>query len=111
MRFLSLFTDGPDVPTKVTYTVVTRSSVQLRWLAGNDGGDRQTFYIEYRKEGGSEWMTVDTGLRANTVDLSHTLTGLSSGIVYEVRIFARNRYGVSERSNTVSFQTSEDDGK
>ncbi len=57
----------------------TATSLDIRWYAG---GSETTWNVDYRPDGATAW----TSLLANTTLDSATITGLSSGLLYEVRV-------------------------
>ena len=96
--------EEPDPPTNVRITGDTNNSLTVSWNPPSyDGGSAVT---EYRVQ----WLTVGEGFanarrdgREAVVDASarsHTITGLSTGEFYQVRVLAVNGAGESEGSNT-----------
>ena len=95
-------TEPPNAPRTVRIVGDTNTSLTLTWDAP-DGG---TAVTEYRVQ----WLTVGEGFanarrdgREAVVDASarsHTITGLSTGEFYQVRVLAVNGAGESKGSNT-----------
>ncbi len=57
----------------------TATSLDINWFAG---GTETSWDVEYRSEGATSW----TSLLPNTTTTSTTITGLSSALLYEVRV-------------------------
>ena len=77
----------PNQVTGVT-TAPTTSSTQLSvaWSIPNNNGTAITHYVlQYRATGSSSWITA-----GQPTSNSATLSGLSAGVVYEVRVAASN---------------------
>ncbi len=89
----------PGAPTSVTGTA-GNALVALRWTApASDGGAAITDYkIEYQPSGGS-WATFADG---TSTTASTTVTGLTNGTSYNLRVSATNSAGTSAASTTTS---------
>ena len=95
-------TEPPNAPRTVRIVGDTNTSLTLTWDAP-DGG---TAVTEYRVQ----WLTVGEGFANARRDgreavvgasaRSHTITGLSTGEFYQVRVLAVNGAGESKGSNT-----------
>ena len=95
-------TEPPNAPRTVRIVGDTNTSLTLTWDAP-DGG---TAVTEYRVQ----WLTVGENFGTARRDgreavlgasaRSHTITGLSTGEFYQVRVLAVNGAGESEGSNT-----------
>ena len=95
-------TEPPNAPRTVRIVGDTNTSLTLTWDAP-DGG---TAVTEYRVQ----WLTVGENFATARRDRreavlgasarSHTITGLSTGEFYQVRVLAVNGAGESEGSNT-----------
>ena len=95
-------TEPPNPPRTVRIVGDTNTSLTLTWDAP-DGG---TSVTEYRVQ----WLTVGENFGTARKDgreavlgasaRSHTITGLSTGEFYQVRVLAVNGAGESEGSNT-----------
>ena len=79
-------------------------SLTLVWAPGvGNGSDVTSYSLSYRKspnEGYNPW--VSAGSVAASSLPTKTITGLSNGQAYEVRIFAHNAQGRSETAETVT---------
>ncbi|WP_084074970.1 fibronectin type III domain-containing protein [Demequina sp. NBRC 110052] len=81
---------SPDAPTALVATGGD-GEIALTWNApGDDGGDAVSDYVIELREAGDAWETVDDGESAST---AATVTGLTNGITYEVRVSAVNAAG------------------
>ena len=91
--------EEPDPPTNVRITGDTNNSLTVSWNPPSyDGGSAVT---EYKVQ----WMTVGQRFSPSRQDSAgasartHTITGLTEGEVYIVRVVAVNTVGGSDRSN------------
>lgn len=94
---------APGAPTRVMATHATATSMDLSWSApGNDGSNAiMNYAVNYRKAGDSSWSYFD---RAASTVPSVTVTGLTSGALYEFRVGAVNMYGLgawSQQKSTI----------
>jgi len=79
---------APDQVTGVT-TAPTTSNTELSvaWSTPNDNGTSIIDYnVQYREQGQSTWNNVNPNPTSNSTSVS----GLSSGITYEIRVAANN---------------------
>ncbi|WP_044557327.1 fibronectin type III domain-containing protein [Halobacteriovorax marinus] len=76
----------PDKVTGVTTAPTTsNTSLGVAWTVPNDNGiDISAYSIQYREAGTSNWTNTSSSTN------SKTLTGLSSGTTYEIRVAASN---------------------
>ena len=73
---------------------VTDTSVTMKWRSGYNGNVSQSFTIEYKKANSNEWHNVSISEVDKTSDqMNYTLTKLSCGTKYEMRIYASNTIG------------------
>ena len=83
---------NPAAPTAPTLTT-GNSQIQATWTAPDNGGTTITSYtVQYRVTGETSWNTTTT----STTSL--TITGLTNGATYQVRIIAVNAVGSSSAS-------------
>jgi hypothetical protein len=85
---------------------VHATTIEIRWVAGFDGGVDQTFVLEYRLSKTTSWNTSYpnwTGLEEDPQYFE--LSGLSSGSVYDIQMYARNTVGNSPKTNIISVST------
>lgn len=81
---------SPGAPTALVATGGD-GEIALTWTApGDDGGVAVSDYVIELREAGGTWETVDDGESASTLA---TVTGLTNGITYEVRVSAVNAAG------------------
>lgn len=82
----------PSAPSSLAASATSTSSV-ITWTAPSNGGAAITDYvIEYRLSTVTDWTVVEDGVSTST---SYTLTGLSNGSVYNIRVKAINSEGSS----------------
>ncbi|XP_077985663.1 uncharacterized protein LOC144440221 [Glandiceps talaboti] len=90
----------PDAATDVTVNDKTENTFLVTWTPGDDCGDTQTFYCEYRKsDNNSLWNRTSETSYSNT-----TIKDLESDTEYEIRVVSLNTFG-SESSETVKNST------
>ena len=85
---------------------VHATTIEIRWVAGFDGGNDQTFELEYRLSKTTSWSTFYpnwTGLEEDPQYFE--LSGLSSGSVYDIQMYARNTIGNSAKTDIISVST------
>ena len=89
----------PTAPRSLTATP-GNGRVVLKWLApSSNGGAAVTDYIIQRRVGTGAWVTVNDGVGTQ---LTRTVTGLTNGTTYQVRVLAKSSAGNSPVSNTVN---------
>ena len=75
-------------------------------MAGFDGGVDQTFVLEYRLSKTTSWNTFYPNLIGLEEDPQYfELSGLSSGSVYDIQMYARNTVGNSPKTDIISVST------
>ncbi|XP_046563856.1 nephrin-like isoform X2 [Haliotis rubra] len=84
----------PDTPRNLHVSSITPGSVTLTWEKGYNGGARQSFTIQYRRDGG-HWTTHNTMLSEDD-DLRLELGDLEADTKYTVRLLAFNQHGSSD---------------
>ncbi|KAL3862865.1 hypothetical protein ACJMK2_008811, partial [Sinanodonta woodiana] len=98
----------PETPANLTVVPnsVTTNSLQLSWRAGFHGGASQTFVIEYREAGQTDWLnkTEPRGLVLYII-LNTTIADLKDGTNYEFRIYSENVYNRSQISPVINETT------
>ena len=94
----------PDAPT-VTAPTATPTRINVSWTAPRNTGPAITAYnLQYRKNGETSWTQAGY---AGT-DTRTTLTGLTVGTSYEVRVRAKNAEGDGPWSNSIGAATATD---
>jgi titin len=92
-------------PTSLTAAVapapaVGSGQVKLSWSApADDGGTAISDYVIERSTDGASWTVVNDGVSTAT---TYTLTGLTNGTKYSLRVYAKNSTGNGDVSGTVS---------
>uniref|UniRef100_A0A3B4GD00 Titin n=1 Tax=Pundamilia nyererei TaxID=303518 RepID=A0A3B4GD00_9CICH len=97
--------DRPSVPLgPVELYDVTEDSVSLKWLPpAYDGGSPITNYIIQKRETTTaNWMDVSSAVARCTMKIMKLTTGLE----YQFRIRAENRYGISEHIDSPAVAVS-----
>ena len=89
----------PAAPTLTTPATNPRSSLAVSWEPPSNTGPAINDYdVQYRNAGQASWSNaVFDGSSTST-----TLTGLTSGVTYDVRVRASNEEGVGEWSDPAS---------
>ena len=90
----------PNAPTDLANNaaVTSASQIGLTWSEGpEDGGSG---VIDYRISYAPETETVYTTKDSITTE-SSTITGLTTGVTYKIKVQARNIYGFSDDSNEI----------
>lgn len=95
----TVYAVAPDIPTDVTL-VPGDGQIQVMWSAPAGGAPVQGYYIRY-----SDPLTlIDT----ENTDTTYTITGLTNGVEYNIRVAAYNRDGSSNYTvNQASTPTTE----
>jgi hypothetical protein len=67
---------------------VHATTIEIRWVAGFDGGNDQTFELEYRLSKTTSWNTFNPKFSGLEEDPQYfELSGLSSGSVYDIQMY------------------------
>lgn len=84
----------------------TTDTIDLRWLAGYNGGYDQTFVFDYRIEKTSSWNTQEYNPDVSDKSVqTYQINELANGKLYEVRMCAKNSIGSSGYTSTISVST------
>ncbi|XP_022108596.1 ephrin type-A receptor 4-like isoform X2 [Acanthaster planci] len=86
---------------------VTESSVTISWRPGNDGGEAQWFFVNYREVETTAEFDPNTQARIDNDAYEYVIKGLRAYTVYELEVYAENRHGVG-KSITRIFRTRPD---
>ncbi|XP_077985743.1 nephrin-like isoform X2 [Glandiceps talaboti] len=99
--YITLQGKSRPTPASITNISVADNAGIVMWKPGFDGGEPQTFYVEYK-----EVLTGVTYRTENTTDVNTTLTNLKPGTAYQITVISANRLG-DHRSNTITTTTSD----
>jgi titin len=92
---------APGLPSDVT-TTATASSVSVSFTAPDDGGSPITRY-EVSTDNGATWSTLV--VTASGPTLTGTVTGLTAGTGYAVRVRAVNELGTGANTDSLQVTT------
>jgi len=87
----------PGTPVSFTGSA-GHSQVALSWGAVSAVPSVTNYLVEYSADSGMTWVSV---VRTNSTSTSHTVTGLTNGTTYWIRVTAVNGDGDSSPSGTV----------
>ncbi|GMF34613.1 unnamed protein product [Phytophthora lilii] len=88
----------PSAPTQVASGITSATMLTVRWAPpSDDGGDTISAYVvQWDVAAGFDSLALTTGTTVTVSDAtqrSYTITGLTPGTLYYVRVFAKNRGG------------------
>jgi hypothetical protein len=93
---------NPDAPLNLANdpAITTANQIAITWNEGtNDGGSPVVDYtISYKEQNSIDGYEEDTGVPSSP----YTITGLTQGITYQVKIQGRNEYGLSDFSDEIT---------
>ncbi len=92
---------APGMPTGLTASGATATSVQLAWMAPTTGGAPSSYTVEYRITGTSAWSMTIPGI----VGTTYAVTGLTASTSYDFSVFASNTSGAGPISAVVTTTT------
>ncbi|CAG2210536.1 unnamed protein product [Mytilus edulis] len=97
---------APETPSNFTIISSGVASVTFQWIPGYNGGQLQTFYIEYHVSGTNSWMSHEIK-SSNNMDLQniYTLSGLQDKTTYELRMYAKNIFNQSQHTEIETITT------
>jgi hypothetical protein len=93
----------PRTPTNFTLVSSTDTSIVIEWIPGYNGGDEQTFNIQYRISNESKIWTTQEIPKYNRQ--TYTLVGLQGDTWYKLRMFAENKFDRSRVTYIQSIST------
>ena len=98
---------APTTPTEPLTLTVTRGDqiqeLDASWqVPASNGGSAITGYKVQWKEAGDSWDTASDVSEATVTGTSHTITGLTGGVGYAVRVIATNGAGDGPASSEVT---------
>ena len=89
----------PGAPTHLTVTQNDPGELYATWRApSDDGGNRVSGYRVFWKAATGDWKSADDTSDTTATSTSHTITGLTNGTLYHVRVAAINSTGHSDVS-------------
>lgn len=64
---------APETPSNFTITCSSESSITVQWIPSYDGGQTQTFYVQYRTSGTNTWILREIQT-INKIDIHNCYT-------------------------------------
>ncbi|XP_052079073.1 uncharacterized protein LOC127717471 isoform X2 [Mytilus californianus] len=98
--------DRPEPPTNVS-VIPYEKHLAVSWCPEYNGGDPQTFFIEYRREAGEMWTRSGPIIDNKKVRMSNLLYNINPKRRYFVRMLSRNEIGESNKTVVTSVMTLE----
>ncbi|XP_067928805.1 uncharacterized protein [Watersipora subatra] len=100
---LTIHNTTPHAPRNVT-AYFTHYSITISWLAGFDGGYKQTYVVLLResKRSNRNWQRLELQEQEET---SFTIYGLIPATEYELAVLPKNQLGDGSQSNSVIGET------
>ncbi|CAG2234909.1 unnamed protein product [Mytilus edulis] len=97
--------DKPEAPQNVSLKTTSFRSVNLSWIAGFNGGDHQTFSVQFKTLYDEKWETrvVHTNITRKGSMVYYTLDQLKPDTSYQVIVLSTNKHG--KRNASLQFQT------
>ena len=93
-------TEVPDAPRNLGATTGNSGELAVSWDApGSDGGSEVTGYRVQWKESSGSWDTPSDVSETTVTGTAHTISGLTDGTEYSVRVRAVNSEGTGEASS------------
>ncbi|MGE0224657.1 MAG: fibronectin type III domain-containing protein [Acetobacteraceae bacterium] len=92
---------SPGVVTNLSATTQGTSSILLTWGVPTNGGAPTSYTVQYRQSGVPTWSNSVAGVAATTL----TVSSLTPGTTYELRVFAMNEGGAGPATAPVSATT------
>ncbi len=84
----------PGTPRRLSVTVHDTGALDVSWQApSSNGGSAVTGYKVQWKESADSWDTGEDVSEATATGTTHTITGLTGGVEYAVRVIASNVAG------------------
>jgi hypothetical protein len=93
----------PRTPTNFTLVSSTDTSIVIEWIPGYNGGDEQTFNIQYCISNESKIWTTQEIPKYNRQ--TYILVGLQGDTLYTLRMFAENKFDISRVTYIQSIST------
>ena len=77
----------------------------VSWCPEYNGGDSQTFFIEYQQEADEMWTRSGPIIDNMQVMMSNLLNNMTPNTRYLVQMFSRNKIGESNKTAVTSQMT------
>lgn len=90
---------APNVPTGLSSSNATSSSVTVSWTAPSTGTAALEYNVLYQINGATSWVEYNI-----TTSTSISVTGLNAYAIYNFQVIALNNYGASSAVNLNSVQ-------
>ncbi|CAH1965461.1 unnamed protein product [Acanthoscelides obtectus] len=100
--------EAPESPADVRVGAQQSREVKLTWTAPYDGNSPITSYVVQFKMANEAWTNQPMKVTVPGSQTTTTLQNLHPAQVYQIRILAENRLGLSEPSQTVQINTMEE---
>ncbi|CAC5394317.1 unnamed protein product [Mytilus coruscus] len=97
--------DRPEPPTNVSVIPLERHLAVL-WCPEYNGGEPQTFFIEYQQEADEMWRCSGPIIDNMQVRMSNLLYNMTPNTRYCVRLLSRNAIGESNKTAVTPVMTS-----
>ncbi|XP_052079066.1 uncharacterized protein LOC127717467 isoform X2 [Mytilus californianus] len=101
---IKLTSDRPKPPTNVSVIPLERHLAVL-WCPEYNGGEPQTFFIEYQQEADEMWRRSGPIIDNMQVRMSNLLYNMTPNTRYCVRLLSRNKIGESKRTAVTCVMT------
>ncbi|VDI01159.1 Hypothetical predicted protein, partial [Mytilus galloprovincialis] len=97
--------DKPEAPQNVSVETTTFRSVNLSWIAGFNGGHKQTFSVQFKATDDVAWNTknVENNDIKTGSTVYYTLDQLRPDTSYQVTVVSKNLQG--QRNTSLEFKT------
>lgn len=77
----------------------------VSWSPGFNGGDPQTFFIEYKQEAGEMWTRSGPIIDDMKTRISNFLNKMTPNTRYLIRMSSRNKIGESNKTSVIAAMT------
>ncbi|XP_063442514.1 uncharacterized protein LOC134722818 [Mytilus trossulus] len=97
--------DKPEAPKNFSVKKATFQSVNISWIAGFDGGHKQTFWVKYKAKDDTKWDKKDvpsSNIKSGRT-VYFTLDQLKPDTKYQVTVVSKNIKG--QRNTSLDFKT------
>ncbi|KAJ8316028.1 hypothetical protein KUTeg_006042 [Tegillarca granosa] len=92
--------DVPLAPTNFTAESILPEMINLTWISQFNGGQEQTFYLEYKQKGdNSGFKKINMSDNGSGETIRASVKNLKSNAVYIFRLYSRNNIGNSSIKN------------